>query len=427
MNILLGISGSIAAYKAAHLTRLFVKAGAEVRILMTEAATHFISPLTLATLSKHPVVTSVHSEEGWNNHVELGLWADAYVIAPATANTLARLANGICDNALVAVYLSARCPVLFAPAMDLDMWAHRSTQANVARLQSYGNTLIDVADGELASGLSGKGRLAEPEVIFAHTLAVVQSVATTTGADAGGEGGRQDLAGKRVLITAGPTYEDLDPVRYLGNRSTGRMGIELARAARKRGASVELVLGPTSLEPPPTRDRAPELRVHHVRSAQDMYAAATSLWPHCDLAILAAAVADYRPATVAPQKIKKGEGPLRLELVRNPDIAADLGRTKRPHQRLVGFALETDPQQALANARAKLDRKQLDLIVLNSPSESGGTGFGHATNQVTLVDRNNARQFELKTKAEVACDILDAAVALRPGTATTAADQRSSP
>ena len=384
-KIILGVSGSIAAYKSALIVRGLVKAGAEVRVLMTPAATEFISPLTLGTLSRNDVITSVHSEAGWNNHVELGLWADAFLIAPATATTLAKLAHGICDTALVAVYLSARCPVFFAPAMDVDMWRHPATRANVASLQAYGNHLIDVESGELASGLEGPGRLAEPE----HILELLDAHFRR----------RQDLAGRRILITAGPTHEDLDPVRYLGNRSTGRMGIALAEAAAARGAAVKLVLGPTTLPV-----SAPSVAITHVRSAREMHAAAVEAWPECSDAILCAAVADYRPAEVATEKIKKGDGDLQLRLVRNPDIAAELGATKRDGQTLVGFALETENEEA--NAREKLLRKNLDLIVLNSP-RTPGAAFGHDTNQIRLIDRNKVTSFELKPKRAVADDILD--------------------
>lgn len=390
-KILLGVSGSIAAYKSALIVRGLVRTGAEVRVLMTKAATHFISPLTLATLSKQPVVSSVHDHEGWNNHVELGLWADAYLIAPATANTLARLANGICDSVVVAVYLSARCPVFFAPAMDVDMWLHPSTRANVDRLISYGNHLIDVESGELASGLNGRGRLAEPE-----TILEILSGHFRHGCD---------LDDQRLLITAGPTYEDLDPVRYLGNRSTGRMGIALAEAAAARGANVNLVLGPTELRPAEKEN----VHVHSVRSARQMHECALALWPDCTAAILAAAVGDYRPADYSTQKIKKGQGELMLRLLRNPDIAADLHAARQPGQRIVGFALETE--NGIDNARHKLRRKGMDLIVLNSPSEASGTGFGHATNQIQLVTDNKVTAFELKSKRAVAHDILDALVA----------------
>ncbi|MEM9527863.1 MAG: bifunctional phosphopantothenoylcysteine decarboxylase/phosphopantothenate synthase [Bacteroidota bacterium] len=422
-KIILGVCGSIAAYKAALITRGLIKAGAEVKVLMTAAATDFISPLTLATLSKHEVTTSVHNGESWNNHVELGLWADAMLIAPVTATTLGKLANGICDNAIVAVYLSARCPVFFAPAMDLDMWAHPATQRNVGLLTSYGNHLIDVAEGELASGLSGAGRLAEPENIIGQLNqffgAGPQVPSATSGPTARSpkskeEGAskslptasvteaKQDLTGKRLLITAGPTFEDLDPVRYLGNRSTGRMGMALAEAAAARGAQVDLVLGPTSLT---TEDEG--ITLHEVRSAREMHAVSVANWPKADAAILAAAVADYRPDKVSQQKIKKGDKPLRISLVRNPDIAAELGEDKKKHQRLVGFALETE--NGLENARRKLKKKNLDFIVLNSPNDEGAA-FGHATNKIQLVDNNKVTDFELKPKRAVAEDILDALV-----------------
>ena len=427
-KIVLGVSGSIAAYKAALIVRGLVKAGAEVKVLMTEAATDFITPLTLATLSKHDVTTSVHDGESWNNHVELGLWADAMLVAPATATTLGKMANGICDSAVVAVYLSARCPVFFAPAMDLDMWAHPATQRNVALLGSYGNHLINVGTGELASGLNGAGRLAEPEDIIqtlTDFLALQQGAQTqdamapfrASGPVPKGEGkgaGKltpskgnlspppQDLKGRKLLITAGPTFEDLDPVRYLGNRSTGRMGIALAEAAAARGAAVDLVLGPTSLT-----TEATGVTIHNVRSAREMHAVSVANWPKADAAILAAAVADYRPKKVAGQKIKKGEKPLKVELIRNPDIAAELGEDKKKHQRLVGFALETE--NGLENARGKLKRKNLDFIVLNSPNDEGAA-FGHTTNKIQLVDHNKVTPFELKPKAAVANDILDALV-----------------
>ncbi|MFT5998272.1 MAG: phosphopantothenoylcysteine decarboxylase/phosphopantothenate--cysteine ligase [Neolewinella sp.] len=435
-KIILGISGSIAAYKAALIVRGLVKAGAEVRVLMTKAATDFISPLTLATLSKHEVTTSVHDGESWNNHVELGLWADAMVVAPATATTLGKMANGICDSAIVAVYLSARCPVFFAPAMDLDMWAHPAAQRNVELLKSYGNHLIDVGTGELASGLSGAGRLAEPEEIVkiltdflarpqvqgkrlkeqgkkapeaVGPLAVEAAAGTQAVGRLGGAGqkssrptAKQDLKGKRILITAGPTYEDLDPVRYFGNRSTGRMGIALAEAAAARGAAVNLVLGPTELT-----TTAAGITVHNVRSAREMHAVSVINWPKADVGILAAAVADYRPSRTEAGKIKKKEGPLTVKLVRNPDIAAELGQDKRPNQRLVGFALETE--NGLENARGKLKRKNLDFIVLNSPNDKGAA-FGHTTNKIQLVTGNKVTPFELKSKADVAEDILDALV-----------------
>jgi phosphopantothenoylcysteine decarboxylase/phosphopantothenate--cysteine ligase len=392
-KIILGVSGSIAAYKSALIVRGLVKAGAEVQVLMTAAATDFISPLTMSTLSKRPVFTSARGEEGWNNHVELGLWADAMLIAPITANTLAKLANGFCDDMVGAVYLSARCPVWFAPAMDLDMWAHPATQNNVKRLQSYGNHLIDVAEGELASGLSGAGRLAEPEVII-ETLAKYFA------------GPQQPLAGRKVLITAGPTQEALDPVRFLGNHSSGTMGVELALAAADLGAAVELILGPSSHRP-----EHPQLKVTRVTSAREMYAAAIERWPGCDYGILAAAVADYRPAVEAKEKIKKdnNDQPISLELVRNPDIAAYLGANKRTDQRLIGFAMETE--NGVANARRKLESKQLDAIVLNTIREAGA-GFGAGTNKVTIITADEEISYPVKPKKAVAEDVLTTLIGL---------------
>lgn len=384
-RILLGICGSIAAYKAAFLTRLLIKAGAEVQVLMTPAAADFISPLTLSTLSKRPVYTDVHSESAWNNHVDLGLWADAMLVAPLTATTLGKMANGLCDIIIVATYLSARCPVFVAPAMDVDMWHHPATQQNLDQLRSYGNHLIPVGTGELASGLVGDGRLAEPEEI----VAVLEKHFAQ----------RQDFQGKRLLITAGPTYEPLDPVRFIGNHSTGSMGVALAEAAAKRGAQVELILGPSSLQP-----AAERIELTRVRTAREMHQAAVDRWPHCHAAILAAAVSDYRPATVADRKIKKGEGPMQIELVRNPDIALELGHRKRPDQVLAGFALETDNERA--NARGKLERKRFDFIVLNSLRDQGA-GFGGTTNKITVLSHNKEEDFELKSKPAVAEDILD--------------------
>ncbi len=390
-KILVGVSGSIAAYKAAMLVRLLVKQGAEVQVLMTAAAKGFISPLTLSTLSRRPVFSEVSSEEGWNNHVDLGLWADAYVIAPATANTLAQMARGLCDNMVTAVYLSARCPVLFAPAMDLDMWTHPATRSNVESLQSYGNRLIPVGHGELASGLIGEGRMAEPEEILDHLEVLFQI--------------HEPLQGKKVLITAGPTHEALDPVRFLGNRSSGKMGLALAREARRLGAEVDLILGPVTLP-----IDAPGVSVHRVESAREMADQALALFSQCQIGILAAAVADYRPAETQSKKIKSQDEEWTLRLVRNPDIAASLGERKGADQILVGFALET--QDGIEHARAKLKKKKLDLIVLNT-LEDEGAGFGHDTNKVTLIAaRGEVRGFDLKTKQEVARDILAEIVAL---------------
>ncbi|MCI5081957.1 MAG: bifunctional phosphopantothenoylcysteine decarboxylase/phosphopantothenate--cysteine ligase CoaBC [Saprospiraceae bacterium] len=397
-KILLGITGSIAAYKTAFLTRILIKAGAEVKVIMTEAATHFITPLTLATLSKSDVFEEVSSGSNWNNHVELGLWADAMIIAPLTATSMAKMANAICDNMVVAVYLSARCPVFFAPAMDLDMWAHPANQTNLQKLLSYGNRLIPVGHGELASGLSGAGRMAEPEDIVAQLSQYFERT------DVVGESSTF-LEGKRVLITAGPTYEAIDPVRFIGNRSSGKMGVALAEAALRHGAEVCLILGPSRLSP-----KYENLELVRVESAQEMYEAAVQHFHESDIAILAAAVADYRPKDVADEKIKKKSENLILELVKNPDIAAELGRVKRPEQLTIGFALETQNEEA--NAQAKLAKKNFDLIVLNS-LKNEGAGFNHDTNQISIIGKDNKKQdFELKSKKSVAFDIIQAIIEL---------------
>lgn len=390
-RIIVGVSGSIAAYKAVMLVRLLVKAGAEVRVLMTPSATEFVSTLTFSTLSKHEVLTSVISEEGWNNHVELGLWADVFVVAPATANTLAKLANGICDTVLAAVYLSARCPVLFAPAMDVDMWHHPSTQANIARLESYGNAIIPVGEGELASGLSGAGRLAEPEIIVEALVKKLKEADAAQG---------KVLADKTVLLTAGPTHEPLDPVRFIGNHSSGKMGVAIAAALLQQGARVELVLGPASAKPA----EHPNLTVTHVKTAQQMHDACVALWPNMDAGIMTAAVADYRPATAADQKIKKSGEELSLTLVKNPDIAAALGKVKQAHQRLIGFALETNDGKKYA--LDKMQRKNFDAIVLNLHTPEA-TAFGGDTNQVTILKADGEEMaFERMSKVEVAKEVV---------------------
>jgi phosphopantothenoylcysteine decarboxylase / phosphopantothenate---cysteine ligase len=388
-KILLGVTGSIAAYKAALLVRLLVKESAVVRVIMTADATQFITPLTLATLSKNPVLTEfVKDQTGeWNNHVELGLWADVMLIAPASANTLAKCANGLCDNLLLATYLSAKCPVFFAPAMDLDMYQHPSTRRNLGLLESYGNRLIRAEHGELASGLVGEGRLAEPERIL---KALGDFFAPTAG----------KLQGRNVLITAGPTNEALDPVRYITNHSTGKMGYAIAEAAAAQGAQVTLISGPVALTP-----THPAIHLVRVQSAQEMYEAAVQYFPKAEVTILAAAVADYKPAVMADKKIKKSEPTFSLDLVRTVDIAATLGGQKRENQLLVGFALETDKE--LNNAIGKMQKKNLDLIVLNSLQDAGA-GFGHDTNRITLIDRNQqSRAFPLKSKKEAAEDIID--------------------
>jgi phosphopantothenoylcysteine decarboxylase/phosphopantothenate--cysteine ligase len=388
-RILLGITGSIAAYKSALLVRLLVKAGAEVQVILTRAAHEFVTPLTLSTLSKRPVLTEFVANDGtgsWHNHVELGLWADAYLIAPATAHSLAKCAHGFCDDLLTAVYLSARCPVWFAPAMDVDMMRHPSTTESIRRLTSYGNGLIAAEHGELASGLVGEGRLAEPETI----VGVLDRHFSR----------REAWAGRRVLITAGPTQEALDPVRYLTNHSTGKMGYALADRLAAAGARVTLVSGPVQLSPPAGVEVVP------IRSAQELYEACQARFTDSDVVILAAAVADYAPVTVAPQKIKKAGDSLTLELTRTVDSAAKLGTQKRPDQVLVGFALETENERE--HAREKLHRKNLDLIVLNSLRDAGA-GFGHDTNRVTLIDRQDrVQEFALKAKTDVAEDIIHA-------------------
>ncbi len=388
-NILLGITGGIAAYKTTFLVRLFIKAGANVKIVLTDSASSFVSPLTLATLSKNPVVSDfvkseVHTTD-WNNHVELGLWADLMVIAPATANTMSKMVSGNCDNLLLATYLSAKCPVFFAPAMDLDMYKHPSTLTTLNKLKSYGNHMVPVTSGELASGLHGEGRMAEPEDIVAFIKKQL-----TKGLP---------LIDKKVLITAGPTYEAIDPVRFIGNHSSGLMGFELAKCAARLGAEVVLVSGPT------------KYIVEHdgillvpIISAEEMYQRTHEHYTDADIVICAAAVADYKPKVAATQKIKKSNSELQIELVRTKDILFSLGQVKKD-QYLVGFALETENE--IENAKGKLKRKNLDAIVLNSLNDKGA-GFGGTTNKISFLDTNSAIQtFELKTKAAVAEDIFN--------------------
>lgn len=389
-HILVAVCGSIAAYKAAFLVRLLVRQGAQVKVVMTPSATEFIAPLTLATLSKNECHVSYTNagKTNWNNHVELALWADAIVVAPASAGTLAKMANGLCDNLLLGVYLSARCPVFLAPAMDEDMWKHPSTKSNLQRLQSYGNTIIPVNNGELASGLHGEGRMAEPEEIVTFLEQALQPTIPTK------------LTGKKVLITAGPTYEALDPVRFIGNHSSGKMGIELAMAARKMGADVQLILGPSKLSVPD------DIKVTHVFSAAQMYAACKPHFAKSDVCIFAAAVADYTPKNVAAQKIKKSDAEFSIVLKKNLDIAAEFGKIKKKKQLSIGFALETNNE--LAHAQAKLQKKNFDLIVLNSLNDKGA-GFQFNTNKITTVDRNNKiTKFGLKSKTAVADDIIHA-------------------
>ena len=392
-HIVLGITGSIAAYKACTLIRLLIKAGAEVQVVITPAGKEFITPLTLSTLTGKPVVSEFFDRRdgSWHSHVDLGQWADLMLVAPASASTIAKMAHGVADNMLITTYLSMKAPVMLAPAMDLDLYAHPATQANLDILRGYGNIVIEAASGELASHLVGKGRMEEPETILRH---VIHKLATTN-----------ELAGRRILITAGPTYERLDPVRYIGNFSTGKMGLALAEACALRGAEVQLVAGPVQLA-----TFHPNIHRTNVESAQQMYEAATQLFPTCEAAILCAAVADFTPTSCADEKIKR-KGPISLALEPTHDIAAALGRMKTASQRLVGFALET--QNEMGNAREKLTRKNLDLIVLNTLRDEGA-GFGHDTNKVTILTPNGQQAFPLKSKAEVAhdiisslCDILD--------------------
>lgn len=388
-KILLGVCGSIAAYKSAFLVRLLVKAGAEVQVVMTPAAQELISALTLSTLSKNPVISKFSDEDGnWNDHVALGLWADVMLIAPTTANTLSKMATGQCNDLLSAVYLSARCPVVVSPAMDLDMWHHPSTQRNISTLKADGVQVIPVNSGELASGLVGEGRMAEPEEIVVwleqHMFAQPDD----------------RLKGKKVLITAGPTREAIDPVRYITNHSSGKMGFALAKRFAALGAEVTLVKGPTAIT-----ETIAGAQIVEVTSSEEMYQAATQAFPEMDIAVMAAAVSDYTPVDPADKKIKKNSDDLTLELRKTKDILAALGSMKKPGQFLVGFALETDNE--LENAKGKLERKNADMIVLNSLQDKGA-GFGHDTNKISVIYRNGSnKHFDLRSKTEVAQDILN--------------------
>ena len=388
-HIILGISGGIAAYKAVSLLRLFVKAGADVQVVITPAGKEFITPVTLSALSGHPVISEFFTANtgSWNSHVDLGLWADAVVIAPATASTIAKMANGVADNMLITTYLSAKAPVFIAPAMDLDMFAHPSTQRNLDWLRSYGNHIIEPASGELASHLIGKGRMEEPEQIFK----VVADFLTR----------RKDMEGKKVMITAGPTYEKIDPVRFIGNYSSGKMGYALAEECAERGAEVVLISGPVSI-----KAHHPSINVVSVESAQQMHDAALSAFADSDAAIMCAAVADDARVVVAEKKVKRERDDVPvIELKKNPDIAAALGKIKKPGQMLVGFALETDNE--MANAQSKLERKNLDMIVLNSLADKQA-GFGVDTNKVTIIEKDGTvHSYEVKPKKEVAADIVD--------------------
>ena len=392
-KILLGISGGIAAYKTASLVRLFIKAGAEVQVIMTPASKDFVTPLTLSTLSKNPVHSAFYDESDdtaeWNNHVEFGLWADLMLIAPATANTLSKMATGNSDNLLIATYLSAKCPVYFAPAMDLDMYKHQSTLESFSTLQKFGNIIIPAENGELASGLSGEGRMAEPENIIAFLEADLSA--------------KLPLKGKKILITAGPTYEAIDPVRFIGNHSSGKMGFDIAKEAADQGAEVILVSGPTHL-----KTGNSSIRLISVESAQQMYDACHAHFTDVDVAIAAAAVADYRPKTVAPQKIKKAEASLIIELEKTKDILASMGEIKK-NQFLIGFALETENE--VEHAKQKIAKKNLDLIVLNSLNDEGA-GFGKPTNKITFIDKTfSIEAMQLKSKEAVAEDIIHKIIA----------------
>lgn len=384
-KILLAVTGSIAAYKTATLVRLFVKSGAEVKVVMTSAATQFIPALTLSTLSKNEVLVDLSSENTWANHVKLGRWADVMIVAPASCNTISKMANGMCDNLLLAVYLSSTCPVFVAPAMDEDMWLHPSTKNNLSLLSSFGNTILPVSKGELASGLSGEGRMMEPEDILIY----VENYLCKS----------NDLSGKKVLVSAGPTYEPIDPVRFIGNRSTGKMGIALANECKNRGADVTIVLGPTAEINPHN------MNVISVTTAAEMYDACLNNFEAYDIAIMCAAVADYTPIQVADQKIKKKEETLVLQFKKTKDILKSLGTIKTDKQLLVGFALETIDEEM--NAMKKLQEKNADFIILNSLNDEGA-GFGYSTNKITIFDKSqNKFSFPIKSKNAVASDIIN--------------------
>jgi len=384
-KIIIGVTGSIAAYKIPILVRLLVKQGAEVKVIMTEAAKDFVSPLTLSTLSKNNVLANLSADDSWANHVMLGRWADIMLVAPLSCNTLAKMANGLCDNLLMAVYLSATCPVVVAPAMDEDMWLHVSTKNNLQKVASGGNKVIPIESGELASGLTGEGRMAEPEAIL-HWL---DNFFLTS----------LQLKGKKALVTAGPTYEAIDPVRFIGNHSSGKMGIAIAAELANRGADVTLVLGPSSEKPPAT------VKTVKVKSTKDMLDACMSAFENTDITVMSAAVADYTPVTVANEKIKKQTETFSVALTKTTDILKHLGAIKDKNQLLVGFALETNNEKAYA--LKKLQEKNADMIVLNSLNDAGA-GFGYDTNKITIFDRlGNEYPFETKTKQEVAVDIVN--------------------
>ncbi len=387
-NIILGISGGIAAYKAAPLTRLLVKAGANVKIIMTPLAKEFITPLTMATLSKNPILVDFYNPENgdWNSHVDLGLWADLFIVAPATANSMAKMANGIADNLLLTTYLSTKCPVMIAPTMDLDMYKHPATQKNIEILKSYGNIIVEPDFGELASGLVGKGRMEEPENIVTFVENFFNE--------------KKNLSDNKILVTAGPTYEKIDPVRFIGNYSSGKMGFAIAEELANRGAEVILITGPVSL-----KTLSPNIKRIDVENAQEMYEACINNFDTCSAAIMSAAVADFTPLIKAEKKVKRGKGNYSIELTPNKDIAAELGRLKKQEQTLVGFALETNDE--LTNAKNKLEKKNLDFIVLNSLNDKGA-GFGVDTNKIKIIKREGEeKEFPLSSKIQVAINIVD--------------------
>jgi phosphopantothenoylcysteine decarboxylase / phosphopantothenate---cysteine ligase len=391
-KILVALTGSIAAYKTIILVRLLVKAGAEVRVVLTASAKDFVSPLTLATLSKNKVLSDLFEEGAWVNHVELGRWADLMVIAPLSCNTLAKMAIGLCDNLLLATYLSAKCPILVAPAMDEDMWQHQSTQTNIEKIVAYGVHVLPVEKGELASGLYGEGRIAEPESIFRSIQDNFFFM--------------KDMEGSRVLITAGPTHESIDPVRFIGNHSSGKMGVAIAKELSKRGADVNLILGPSSLEV-----NLAGVHVQRVESADEMYKACLEKFPYSDIAVMSAAVADYKPLNQSKEKLKKHNSTLTLELTRTKDILQSLGKMKRKDQILVGFALENQNEREYA--LAKLTDKNADMIVLNSLNDDGA-GFGYDTNKVVIFERGGQEfQYDRKPKQQVAKDIVDRIVKMQ--------------
>ena len=387
-KILVGVTGSIAAYKAVLIVRLLIKQGAEVKVIMTPSARDFVSPLTFSTLSKNEVLIDLFNEKSWSNHVELGRWADAFLIAPLSCNTLSKMANGLCDNLLMAVYLSATCPVIIAPAMDEDMWIHPATKLNIDKILSFGNEMISVDNGELASGLYGEGRLAEPEKILQYLQDYFL--------------GAKEFSGKKIMVTAGPTYEAIDPVRFIGNHSSGKMGVAIAEEFRKRGAEVTLILGPSNI------DVDNRIKTVNVTSAKEMFNSCINNFTNSDITVMAAAVADYTPNKISSEKIKKSDNIFNLDLKKTEDILLQLGKQKTKDQIVVGFALETNNEKE--NALSKLKNKNIDLIILNSLNDSGA-GFGTDTNKINIFDRHgNEFSFKKKSKQLVAVDIVNAII-----------------